>query len=73
MEFGIFFSYPNQGKRGMKKHYKFRLHRFKVKGMNTVLAYAASMMLSGIPPEVCESTISEVYCSVKKSIAGLLH
>jgi hypothetical protein len=57
----------------MKKHYKFRLHHFKVKGMNTVLAYAASMMLSGIPPEVCESTISEVYCSVKKSIAGLLH
>jgi hypothetical protein len=57
----------------MKKYYRFTLHHFKVKGMNTVLAYAASMMLSGMPPEVCESTISEVYCSVKKSIAGLLH
>ncbi|MGN6166355.1 MAG: hypothetical protein ACTHOF_17620 [Flavisolibacter sp.] len=58
---------------GIRKYQRFRLHRIDVRGVNTVLAYAASMMLTGIPPEVCETTINEVYCSVKKSISNLLH
>lgn len=58
---------------GIRKYQRIRLHRIDVRGVNTVLAYAASMMLTGIPPEVCETTINEVYCSVKKSISNLLH
>ncbi|MGZ3836921.1 MAG: hypothetical protein ACXVMS_07020 [Flavisolibacter sp.] len=55
-----------------RKYHRFRLHRFDVKGVHVLLAYAASLMLSGIPPEVCESTLTEVYCSVKKSLSSLL-
>lgn len=58
---------------GIRKYQRIRLYRIDVRGVNTVLAYAASMMLTGIPPEVCETTINEVYCSVKKSISNLLH
>jgi hypothetical protein len=56
-----------------KKYHHFKQYRFNVKGVNALLAYAASIMLAGIPPEVCENTIAEVYCSVKKSISSFLH
>ena len=51
------------------KKYKLGIQDIDIKGMNKILAYAASLMLAGISPEVCESTITEVYCSVKKSIS----
>ncbi len=41
---------------------------FGVKGLNSVLAYAASMMLTGVPPVVCESVLEEVYSSMRKSL-----
>jgi hypothetical protein len=41
--------------------------------LNTVIAYAASFMLSGVPPLVCESVLTELYSSVKKSIGSILH
>jgi hypothetical protein len=73
VDFGTFFLNTVQMETGIRKYQRFRLHRIDVRGVNTVLAYAASMMLTGIPPEVCETTINEVYCSVKKSISNLLH
>ena len=44
----------------------------RVKGLNTVLAHAASMMLTGVPPVVCESVINELYCSMRKSLSSLI-
>jgi hypothetical protein len=52
------------GKRGQK----FRLNRFNVKEVNSVLAYAASLVLTGVPANVCESVLTGFYCSVKKSL-----
>jgi hypothetical protein len=49
------------------------MHGLSVKSVHTVLAYAASFMLSGMPVEVCESTLTEMYCSVKKSLSALIH
>lgn len=40
--------------------------------INHVLAHAASLILTGIPPVVCESVITEVVCSVKRSIRAVL-
>lgn len=42
--------------------------QFRVKELNSILAYAAALMLTGVPPLVCESVLDEFYCSVKKSI-----
>ena len=44
---------------------------FKAEKVNSVLAYAASLVLTGIPPLVCESVITEVFFSVKKSIIAI--
>jgi hypothetical protein len=52
---------------------QFALHRIKAPEISSVLAYAASLMLTGIPPAVCESVITEVYASVKKSISSFVH
>lgn len=48
--------------------------RFKIQQVNArqVLAYAASLMLTTVPPAVCESALSEVYSSVKKSLSGII-
>ena len=54
----------------MKKREKINL-RFKAGKVNSVLAYAASLVLTGIPPVVCESVITEVFFSVKKSIVAI--
>ena len=47
--------------------------RLKGAGVNSVLAYAASLMLNGVPPAVCECVLMEVYCSVKKTIDAIIH
>jgi hypothetical protein len=57
--------------RKIKNH--FVLSRLKAPELSSVLAYAASMMLTGVPPVVCESVITEVYSSVKKSISSIIH
>jgi hypothetical protein len=57
--------------RKIKDH--FTIQRIKAPEISSVLAYAASLMLTGVPPAVCESVITEVYVSVKKSISSILH
>lgn len=42
--------------------------RFRLKGLNSILAHAAALMLTGVPAVVCESVLDEFYCSVRKSI-----
>jgi len=42
--------------------------RFRFKELNSILAYAAALMLTGVPAVVCETVLDEFYCSVKKSI-----
>lgn len=50
-----------------------RVYRLNVKEVNSVLAYAASLVLTGVPPVVCESVLTEFYCSVKKSLSSIIH
>lgn len=57
----------------MKLNRQSRLYRVPAKELNSVLAYAASLMLNGIPPVVCETVINEFYVSVRKSISSLIH
>ena len=57
---------------GIKKAHKQRSGRFKITEVNSVIAYAASLMLTGVPPIVCESVISGFFCSVKRSIDTLI-
>jgi hypothetical protein len=49
-----------------------RLNRLKLGEVQSVLAYAASFMLTGVPPSVCESVLSEFYCSVRRSLHTIL-
>ena len=56
--------------RKIKNH--FIVHRLKTPEISSVLAYAASLMLTGVPPSVCESVISGVFTSVKKSVASII-
>ena len=58
---------------GRKIRDRFTLQRLKAPELSSVLAYAASLMLTGVPPVVCESVINEVYVSVKKSISSIIH
>jgi hypothetical protein len=58
---------------GRKIKDRFAIHRLKVPELSSVLACAASLMLTGIPPAICESVITEVYSSVKKSITSIIH
>ena len=58
---------------GRKTKNRFILQRIKAPELSSVLAYAASLMLTGVPPLVCESVITEVYSSVKKSISSIIH
>jgi hypothetical protein len=58
---------------GRKIRGRFTIHRLKVPELSSVLACAASLMLTGIPPAVCESVITEVYTSVKKSISTIIN
>lgn len=52
---------------------KYRVFRsLSIGGVHSLLAYAASLLLTGVPPEVCESTINEVVCSVKRSLSALM-
>jgi hypothetical protein len=62
------FSIPNEE----MKSVRIKIQSFKAKEVNAVLAYAASLMLTGIPPMVCESAINEVFCSVKKSLSTFI-
>ena len=49
-----------------------RQYRFKAMELNTVIAYAASLVLTGISPVVCESVLAEFYCSVRKSLHTII-
>jgi hypothetical protein len=57
----------------IKRKLRSRIARVKAREVNSVLAYAASFMLTGVPPIVCESVINEFYSSVKKSISTIMH
>ncbi len=57
----------------IKRKLRTRIARVKAKEVNSVLAYAASFMLTGVPPIVCESVINEFYSSVRKSISTIMH
>jgi hypothetical protein len=48
------------------------MFRIKTKEFHSVLAFAASLVLTGVSPLVCESVISEVVCSVKRSLSSIL-
>jgi hypothetical protein len=52
----------------MKKCGESRGRKLELKRLNSILACAASLVLTGVPPIVCESVLDEVYCSVLKSI-----
>jgi hypothetical protein len=58
---------------GRKIKNRFTLQRLKTPEVSSVLAYAASLMLTGVPPAVCESVIAEVFSSVKKSVSSIIH
>jgi len=58
---------------GRKIKNSFTLQRWKAPEISSMLAYAASLMLVGVPPAVCESVITEVYASVKKSLSSIIH
>jgi hypothetical protein len=51
---------------------RFTLQRLKTPEISSVLAYAASLMLTGVPPIVCECVITEVFSSVKKSVSTII-
>ena len=57
---------------GMIKRERSRQYRFKAQELNSVIAYAASLMLTGVPPAVCESVLAEFYCSVRKSLHTII-
>lgn len=42
--------------------------RFRFREINKIMAYAAALVLTGVPAVVCESVLDEFYCSVRKSI-----
>jgi len=56
---------------GRKIKNRFNL-QIKAKELNSVIAYAASLMLTGVPPVVCESVLTEVFSSLKKSIDSII-
>lgn len=58
---------------GRKIKTPFALQKIGRPEISSVLAYAASLMLTGVPPAVCESVITELYSSVKKSISSIMH
>jgi hypothetical protein len=58
---------------GRKIKNRFTPQRLKTPEVSSVLAYAASLMLTGVPPAVCESVIAEVFSSVKKSVSSIIH
>lgn len=54
--------------RVMKREEGSRRVRFRMKELNSFLACAAALVLTGVPPLVCESVLDGFYCSVRKSI-----
>ena len=57
----------------MKKRGVRNGRRIGLKPLNSVLASAASLVLTGVPPVVCESVLDEVYCTLRKSIERIKH
>lgn len=52
----------------MKSTERMKQRRYTVKEVNSLIAYAASLVLTGVPPLVCESVLDGFYCSVRKSL-----
>lgn len=44
---------------------------FGLKELNSVIAYAASVVLTGVTPPVCESVLEEFYGAVRKSLGRI--
>lgn len=44
------------------------LRKFSAKELNSMIAQAAALMLTGIPAVVCETVLDEFYCSLRKGI-----
>lgn len=57
---------------GLKRGQRSRFRRLQTRELHAMIAYAASLMLSGVPPEVCESALTNFYCSVKKSLHSIV-
>ena len=55
----------------MKNTERTKQRRYTIKEMNSLIACAASLLLTGIPPLVCESVLDEFYISLKKSLGRL--
>lgn len=55
-----------------KRQFQKAVHRLKAAELNSVIAYAASLMLTGVPPLVCESVLNDLYCSVRKSLHTII-
>ncbi|WP_172623216.1 hypothetical protein [Flavisolibacter ginsenosidimutans] len=51
----------------MKRRMENTRRRIKIKEVNSILAHAAALMLTGVPPVVCETVLDEFYSSVRKS------
>lgn len=51
----------------MKQMSRLGWKRVNRRQLSAVVACLASMMLNGVPPQVCESVLDEVYTSVRKS------
>ena len=41
------------------------------KDLNSILAYAASMMLTGVPPVVCDLLLEEVFGVMRESLGKI--
>ena len=46
--------------------------KVNAKEVNSMIAYAAALVLTGVPAVVCESVLDEFYCSLRKSVEKIL-
>lgn len=45
--------------------------RIGLKEVNSILAHAAALMLTGVPAVVCESVLEEFYGAVRRSLGRM--
>ena len=51
---------------------KARFRQVRKKDVNIMIAFAASFLLNGVPPIVCETVLEEVVTTIKKKMAIVL-
>ncbi len=49
-----------------------KLPHVNMKRINAMIAYTAALVLTGVPPVVCQSVIDEFYCTLKKSVDKII-